>query len=323
MDEEAAYEWFKQARWPSTGGEPTCPECGLIGATQRRKRRFRCRAKVCAAEFSVTSGTILASRKLSFKTLLLALALSVHSVKGKAACELKRELGVDYKTAFVLLHKLREAVAALRIAVKLDGIVEMDGMYVGGHVRPKNEKAKRVDRRLAENRTGKRMAVMVLRQRAGDNMTLAAAVPGEQGDVAWHLTKNHVARTASLRADQHPAYDELGGLNEIVRNNHDRAYVVEADFSTNQAESFFSRVRRGEIGIFHHIAGKYLDWYAADLAWREDKRRTDFRLHADAVLKSALAHPISRDMAGYWQRPNKAKTPLVAWNPLRGMLAIA
>ena len=78
MDEEAAYEWFKQARCPSAGGEPTCPECGLIGATPRRRRRFRCRAKVCAAEFSVTSGAILASRKLSFKTLLLALALSVH-----------------------------------------------------------------------------------------------------------------------------------------------------------------------------------------------------------------------------------------------------
>lgn len=110
--------------------------------------RFRYRAKVCAAEFSVTSGTILASRKLSFKTLLLA--LSVHSVKGKAACQLKRELGVDYKTAFVLLHKLREAVAALCVTVKLDGVVEMDGMHVGGHVRPKNEKAKRVDRRIAE-----------------------------------------------------------------------------------------------------------------------------------------------------------------------------
>ena len=65
-----------------------------VSASPRRRRRFRCRAKVCAAEFSVTSGTILASRKLSFKTLLLALALSVHSVKGKAACELKRELGV-------------------------------------------------------------------------------------------------------------------------------------------------------------------------------------------------------------------------------------
>ena len=323
MDEDAAYEWFKHARWPSTGGEPTCPKCGCIGATPRRLRRFRCRAKVCAAEFSVTSGTILASRKLGFKTLLLALALSVHSVKGKAACQLKRELGVDYKTAFVLLHKLREAIAALRIAVKLDGVVEMDGMYVGGHVRPKNEKAKRVDRRLAENRTGKRMAVMVLRERAGDNMTLAAAVPGEQGDVAWHLTKNHVARTASLRADQHPAYDELGGLNEIARNNHDRAFVVEADFSTNQAESFFSRVRRGETSIFHRMAGKYLDWYAADLAWREDRRRTDFRLHAEAVLKAALGHPISRDMSSYWQRPRKALAALVAWNPLRGMPVIA
>ena len=103
------------------------------------------------------------------------------------------------------------------------------------------------------------MAVMVLRERAGDNMTLAAAVPGEQGDIAWHLTKNHLARTALLRADQHPAYDEPGGLNEIARNNYDAAFVVKVDFSTNQADSFFSRVRRGENGIFRRVPGKYLE----------------------------------------------------------------
>lgn len=103
--------------------------------------------------FSATSGTILANRKLKFRTLVPAIALSIHAVKGKAAAQIKRELGVDYKTAFVLFHKLREAVAAAREGVKLDDVVEMDGMYVGGHVRPANRAVNRVDRRVAENQT--------------------------------------------------------------------------------------------------------------------------------------------------------------------------
>ena len=314
MKEEDAYRWFLRARWPSTQGEPCCPRCGVIGGTPVRRRRFRCPAQQCRHEYSVTSGTILASRKLSFRTLVLAIALSVHSVKGKAALQLKRELTVDYKTAFVLLHKLREAIAADREGLTLSGIVEIDGMHVGGHVKPKNVKAERVDRRIAENQTGKRMAVMTLRER--DGRTVSAAVPGERGDVAWRLVKNHVAKDAELRADENPAYDELAGLNPIVRNNHSVAFVVEPGASTNQVESHFSRLRRAEIGIHHRIAGKYLDWYAADVAWREDYRRVDFRVQAKTVLGSALAKPVSRNMAGYWQRSGKAKEALVGWTPL-------
>lgn len=315
MKEADAYRWFMRARWPSTQGVPCCPECGCIGASNLAKRRFQCRARECLKRFSVTSGTIFASRKLPFRTLVLAIAVSVHSVKGKAALQLKRELAVDYKTAFVLMHKLREALAAERVDIKLDGVVEMDAMYVGGHIKPKNKAVDRVDRRLAENQNGKRMAVMTLRQRGG--RTLSAAVPGERSDVAWHLVKKHVAKTAELRADQHSAYDELVGLNPLVRNDHSVAYVVERDASTNQAESHFSRLRRAEIGIHHHISGKYLDWYAADLAWREDERRTDYRTQAKVVLRSMLAHPISRNMAGYWQRNQKSKESLVGWSPMR------
>ncbi len=67
------------------------------------------------------------------------------------------------------------------------------------------------------------------------------------------------------------------------------------------------------------MAGKYLDWYAADLAWREDNRRTDFRTQAKAMLRSALAHPVSRNMAGYWQRSGKRARALVGWSPLSGL----
>ena len=247
----------------------------------------------------------------------MAIALSVQSVKGKAACQLKRELGVDYKTAFVLLHKLREAIAAERERLKLGGVVEMDGMYLGGHVRPENRAEDRVDRRHAENQTGKRMAILAMRERGG--RTLAVRAPEERGDVAWHLVRNHVAEGAELRADQHRAYDELVGLATMVRNDHGAAYVETADASTNQAESFFSRARRAEIGIHHRMAGKYLDFYAADLAWRKDRRRMDFRRQAKAVLTSALSHPVSRNMAGYWQLAGKAERALVGWHPLEGL----
>ena len=107
MKEDDAYRWFVRARWHDNGGKPYCPACGNLDILAIRRRRYRCTAKECRREFSATSGTILANRKLKFRTLVLAIALAVHSVKGRAAAQLKRELGVDYKTAFVLLHKLR------------------------------------------------------------------------------------------------------------------------------------------------------------------------------------------------------------------------
>ena len=125
----------------------------------------------------------------------MAIGLSVHSVKGKAALLAKRELAVHYTTAFVLLHKLREALAAEREHMTLGGTVEMDAMFLGGHVKPENVKAERVDRRLAENQSGKRMAVMAMRERTLSSRTVAAAVPGEQVDVAWHLVKTSVRQS--------------------------------------------------------------------------------------------------------------------------------
>jgi hypothetical protein len=195
----------------------------------------------------------------------------------------------------------------------------MNGMYVGGHIRPENKTEDRIDLRLTENQTGKRMAIIGMRERGDGNGTPAAAAPDERGDVAWHRSGTTFARGAGLRADQHKSYDELVGLTSMVRNDHGQAYVETPDASTNQAESFFSRARRSEIGIYHHVAGKYLDWYAAEWAWREDYRRMDFRSLAKGLLRQALGQPVSRNMAGYWQRPTKRDQPLVGWNPLFSM----
>ena len=121
----------------------------------------------CRYQFSVTSGTIFASRKLDFTDLLAAVCLFVNGAKGMSMLQMARDLDVQYKTAFVLCHKLREALAGERDGAELNGVVEVDGMHVGGHIRPENEAKDRVDRRLAQHQTGKRRVVVAFREREG------------------------------------------------------------------------------------------------------------------------------------------------------------
>ena len=107
--EQAAYEAFCNIRWASTGGEAVCPKCGGCEAYNiTTRRKFKCKA--CSHQFSVTSGTIFASRKLDFVDLLAAICLFVTNSKGMSAVQFSRTLSVQYKTAWVLAHKLREAL---------------------------------------------------------------------------------------------------------------------------------------------------------------------------------------------------------------------
>jgi len=162
--DDEAYDTFCKLRWPETDGSPRCPRCECTKAySLSTRRKFKCAA--CHHQFSVTSGTIFACRKLSFVDLLAAICLFVNAAKGASALQLSRDLDVQYKTAFVLAHKLREALAAETAESRLSNAVEVDGAYFGGHVRPANLKADRVDRRLLKNRTNKRRVVVALRER--------------------------------------------------------------------------------------------------------------------------------------------------------------
>src|SRR5205823_13393674 len=110
----------------------------------------------------ITSGPIFASRKLPIRDFLLAIAIFVNGAKGHSALQLCRDLDCQYKTAFVMAHKLREAIGAVvHSGPELSGVVQVDGMYTGGHRKPENRKADRIDRRLAEEQTGKRQVVVV------------------------------------------------------------------------------------------------------------------------------------------------------------------
>lgn len=295
MSEEEANTAFQAIRWAETSGKPVCPYCDCATCyTFKARRIFKCKA--CQSQFSVTSGTIFSNRKLPIRDYLLAIAIFVNGAKGHAALQLSRDLDVQYKTAFILSHKLREAIAMEQNhGDQLSGHVEVDGAYFGGHIRPANHKTDRIDRRLAAHQTGKRRVVVVMRERAGRTTT---NVFNSEAQSVSHVAKS-VHPTATLYADEATHWDALRARFLTKRINHQKSY---SDACTNQAESFFSRLRRAEIGTHHHISGRYLHAYASEMSWREDNRRTSNGEQFLTVAGAALNHPISNVWAGYWQR---------------------
>ena len=296
MSESAAWEAFKSLRWSATGGEPFCPKCGCVAVyTYTARKLFKCKA--CGSQFSVTSGTIFASRKLPLRDILAAIAIFVNGAKGHSALQLSRDLDVQYKTAFVMTHKLREALAAEQTAQELSGVCEVDGAYFGGYVKPANRREDRIDRRLAEHRTGKRQVVVVIRERDGQTFPfIARSEAASVGTIAGRIQPGTV-----VHADEASAWDDLHTKFAMKRINHSEAYSWEGA-CTNQAESFFSRLRRAEIGTHHHIAGPYIAAYASEMAWREDNRRVSNGEQFLKAGRAALEHPVSRQWKGYWQR---------------------
>ena len=296
MGEDKAYETFRQLRWPETQGDAVCPRCGCVETYSISTRcRFKCVA--CNHQFSVTSGTIFASRKLSFVDLLAAITIFVNGAKGVAALQLSRDLGVQYKTAFVLTHKLREAMAREQAGVQLNGIVEIDGGYFGGYRKPENRVADRKDRRLKAHQTGKRQCVVIMRERKGRSLPFIVANEGD----ACPIVRDRVGTLATIYADEGTGWDALHEGWDTKRINHSVAFMDEG-VETNMAESYFSRLRRAEIGTHHHIAGPYLSAYANEMAWREDHRRMANGSQAALVVGGVMRSRQSRSWTGYWQR---------------------
>ena len=265
------------------------------------RARFKCSAKECRKVFSVTSGTAFSSRKLPFKKMVMAIWFAANAVKGKAALQLSREIGVQFRTAWVLLMKLREVVSYAREEMRLDGEVEIDGKYIGGHVRKKNRAEDRVDRRLKRHRNPDRLCALAVRSRGNGSRTFTRMIRDEDGDAAWAAVRDHVTREATVFADEHSSYDDLLGMNRTKRVNHSEAYATDEGDNTNFVESFFSRIERSFVGIHHRFSVKYLDWYVADLAWKEDHRRKGNRWQTLELLQRALGAPTSRFLCGYWQ----------------------
>jgi transposase-like protein len=296
MSEDQAFDAFRAIRWAETEGDAVCGKCGGCECyTFKARRIFKCKA--CGSQFSVTSGTIFASRKMDLRDLLGAIAIFVNGAKGHSALQLSRDLDCQYKTAFVLSHKIREALAAEQAASTISGVVEIDGAYFGGYVKPANRRVDRTDRRRKIHQSGKRQVVVVARERDGETLTHVART--EAAGVPFVLAT--IQHGSTVHADEAAHWDDVEARYLTKRINHSVEYST-AEACTNQAESFFSRLRRAEVGIHHHIAGRYLAAYATEMAWREDNRRISNGEQFLLATSSALAHPVSRQWKGYWQR---------------------
>ena len=214
MSDDEAHETFAAIRFADNGGAAFCPRCQCTAIyTYAARRIWKCKA--CNHQFSVTSGTIFASRKLAIRDYLAATAIFVNAVKGISALQLGRDLDVQYKTAVVLAHKLRAAIVKEQSEAQLSGVVEVDGAYFGGHVKQENQKADRKDRRFASEQTGKRQSVVVARERGEAGKTLPFMVAKEADAVA--LIRQAVAVGSTVHADEASGWDRPHAYYDVMQ----------------------------------------------------------------------------------------------------------
>jgi transposase-like protein len=300
LTDEEAFGVLQRVRFGDNDGAPFCPHCGVLKVYTLAETPIRWKCSGCRRKFSVTSGTIFHSRKLSIRDHLAVIALFVNGVKGVSALQMSRNMNVGPKSIFVMLHKLRESMGStLDDGSELAGEVEVDGAYFGSRIRPANRRADRRQQRTDDNR---RRVVVVARERQGRAIPWVVAREG----AAVPMIRQHVASGTTVHADESGEWNILHASYPMKRVNHSVEFKGEDGGCTNQAESYFSRLRRAEFGVHHRISGHRLQAYADEMAWRENHRRRSNGDHWNLVAAAALAHPKSTVWAGYWH-PKKAE----------------
>jgi transposase-like protein len=244
--EEAARKYLEETRWPHG---PVCPHCGEIGRAYETKKAgvYRCASKECRKDFSVTVGTLFERSHIPLHKWLMATHLLMAGKKGVSAHQLHRMLGVTYKTAWFMAHRIREALCEPAGAKPLGGknkVVEADETYVGG-----KEKNKHAHKRLNQGRgpVGKE-AVLSLVER--DGKVRSRHVADVTGKTLREAIVTQVDRASYLMTDEAKVYpkigDEFAGHGTV---NHSAEEYVRAYFwHTNTAENYFSILKRGLIG---------------------------------------------------------------------------
>lgn len=323
LSDDKCHAMLCELRWGSTE-IVICPKCGKQHKAYYIATRRQWQCKHCRHRFSVTSSTIFAHHKLPIRTILFACAIYVNAVKGISALQLSRDLDVQYKTAFVLAHKIRESIQAQRELFPLSGEIHMDGSYVHSSVREKNKKADRVDRRLKVNENPDKRCVIVMRNRytadeikanpqlAGAKSTYTFVALSENNKTVSNLAKLYIEPNSVIHTDEHPSYDNLLVGFDLKRVNHSQEYRSDDGITNNLAESYFSRFKRMYHGQVHKIDNIYLGDYANEIAYREDTRRMSNGAIFHDVLGKCLKTPPSNDFKGYWQGNHRQAERLVA-----------
>lgn len=280
QDADLAREFLEGVRWPNG---PICPHCGAIEGNHRlegkssRPGLYQCNS--CHGQFSVTVGTVFERSKIALNKWLLATCLQSSSKKGMSAHQLHRMMGVTYKTAWFMAHRIREAMRNGSLA-PMGGTgktVEVDETYIGV------KKGKRVTRG-----SGHKHAVLSLVER--DEQVRSFKLGGVKVRDVLPIVKRNIDKETSVVTDDSRIYDTL--VDRFANHssvNHSANEYVRGDVYTNTVEGYFSIFKRGMKGVYQHCGEKHLHRYLAEF---------DFRYNNRTALKVTDAERTSKALAG-------------------------
>lgn len=267
-DESAARELFEKMRWPNG---VACPRCGgaepyrikvsASGKNPARQGLWKCRA--CRKPFTVTVGTVFESSHVSLSKWLMAIHLMAASKKGISAHQLHRMLGITYRAAWFVNHRLRWAMATnANLFAKLTGTVEADETWIGG-----KQKGPFPTSRRFENKT----PVMALVERKG--RVRIFPLESTNAGVMQSQVRKHVELSADMVTDNHRGYQALNmGFKSHNYINHSHGEYVRGEIHTNTVEGVFSLLKRGIVGTFHHLSKGHLHRYCTEFEFRYNTR---------------------------------------------------
>jgi transposase-like protein len=279
--DDKCLDYLEQMRWPN--GEIGCVHCGEIGRISKitrekkgknqRTRIYQCLA--CGKQFSATSGTIFNDSHLSLTKWFMAIALVCEAKKGISAKQLERHLGVNYRTAWYLAHRIREAMQDNKGL--LSGVVEADETYL---TPKKPRKGKPYVKKESRD------VVLGMIERGG--RLRLVPVKDSKVEIIEPVLEKHVSPDATLQTDEHPTYMIIGQRKFAAHRtiNHQRSYAI-GDLHTNTIENAFSLLKRGVYGTFHKVSIKHLGRYCNEFSYRFNRRGEQLQMF-DGTLKNIL-----------------------------------
>ncbi len=277
-DENAARKHLEAIQWPDG---PFCPHCGSFAATRLEGKKHRAgviQCNDCRQQYTVTVGTLFERSKVPLNKWLLVNHLLCSSKKGMSAHQIGRMIGVSYKTAWFMCHRIREAMKPsdpAPLGSGPDAVVEADETYVGGKARNR-----------ATRKPAAKKAVVALVERQGQVRSFHVA--NVNAKTLRPLLYTNVSRAAHLMTDESAVYTRLGREynGHSVVNHSASEYVTLGGFKhSNTAENFFSIFKRGVIGTYHHMSEAHLGRYTAEFDFRYNTRKISDAERAELALK--------------------------------------
>ncbi|WP_288368952.1 IS1595 family transposase [uncultured Roseivirga sp.] len=288
-EEQTAIEYYEKIRW---GGNPTCPHCGKE-KPYKTNRGWRCSDSSCDKKFTVKVGTIFQSSKIPFRTWFAAIWLATNHKKGISSVQLSIDLGITQKTAWFVLHRIREMLKEKAPAMLGENnMVEADETYIGGRETNKHFRHRRSRENKLLRNDGKpykeKKIVLGLIERSGK--VVLRHVPNATKENMVSFIEQHVPEGARLNTDEFKGYSGLGKWYNHETINHSLSVYVDGEVHTNTIENFWSVLKRGLYGIYHQVSDKHLERYLDEFAARFNERASTPREKFNKFLRESESY---------------------------------